>query len=437
MNPNSLIVLLSFLICPLLLFGQEDEVSVLTDQLYSIENFQFRLGTALETNADFQAYAEDEDFVRVMGGLARETALPAYAGTIRAMLQDRMTESEVDSLIQLMNSPYGDIIRKFSELDNEVMEPRLSNYVSEIVAATLDSMHVRDSLLFALTSPYDLSTIMDGSYTSTLPYGTELKIVRTGDRQVESSAEVDVEFGIKWLTNNKYVLSNREGNVHGFTKEVTVNIYEVDGNVFRYVFKMPDGTYLKDELVKQSHASYAQEILSFQTGLNHSYYYPATSPLPPAKLTAFRELGGHDFFATDPAMRVTAELEVLPEDGRAELVTSNESTVDYRVYGKATFRLRGEPVTLTVLQSLITDEDGNASEHLFVPFTDRTSGETTYGGGRYLDVRIPEDPSRLVLDFNKAYQPYCAYTDGYACPVPPAENFIDLAVTAGVRQIGL
>ena len=68
---------------------------------------------------------------------------------------------------------------------------------------------------------------------------------------------------------------------------------------------------------------------------------------------------------------------------------------------------------------------------LFLHFTDKTNGSETYGGGRFLDLRIPEG-NTLVLDFNKAYNPYCAYNNGYSCPIPPKENKLKVAVRAGV-----
>ena len=69
---------------------------------------------------------------------------------------------------------------------------------------------------------------------------------------------------------------------------------------------------------------------------------------------------------------------------------------------------------------------------LFVPFTDLTNGKETYGGGRYMDVEIPEGDS-IVLDFNKAYNPYCAYSTNYSCPIPPKENDLPISINAGLK----
>jgi uncharacterized protein (DUF1684 family) len=106
----------------------------------------------------------------------------------------------------------------------------------------------------------------------------------------------------------------------------------------------------------------------------------------------------------------------------------------YRKYGLLTFKIHDTLLRLNVYQSqsLMTSKD--YSDYLFVPFTDNTSGNETYGGGRYLDYKMQEiHGNKLLIDFNKAYNPYCAYTIGYNCPIPPAENDLQIAITAGEK----
>ena len=74
--------------------------------------------------------------------------------------------------------------------------------------------------------------------------------------------------------------------------------------------------------------------------------------------------------------------------------------------------------------------------HLFFPFTDLTTGSITYGAGRYIDLTIPKSGNTIVIDFNKAYNPFCAYSDGYSCPLVPADNNLDTEILAGVKFIG-
>ncbi len=69
---------------------------------------------------------------------------------------------------------------------------------------------------------------------------------------------------------------------------------------------------------------------------------------------------------------------------------------------------------------------------LFFPFTDLSSGFGSYGGGRYIDLHIPPSDS-ILIDFNRSYNPYCAYNGRYSCPIPPRENHINFEITAGVR----
>ena len=104
----------------------------------------------------------------------------------------------------------------------------------------------------------------------------------------------------------------------------------------------------------------------------------------------------------------------------------------YRVYGILKFSIHDTAVELQIYQSrsLMTSE--KYREHLFIPFTDKTSGIETYGGGRYIDLNISDIQNTVyVLDFNKAYNPYCAYAAGYNCPIPPKENDLPVAIKAG------
>jgi len=71
---------------------------------------------------------------------------------------------------------------------------------------------------------------------------------------------------------------------------------------------------------------------------------------------------------------------------------------------------------------------------LFLPFTDLTNGTVSYGGGRYIDLKIPEEEDAIVIDFNTAYNPYCAYSPRYSCPIPPEENHLEIEIPVGVKQ---
>ena len=152
------------------------------------------------------------------------------------------------------------------------------------------------------------------------------------------------------------------------------------------------------------------------------------SPLPQAARAGF---AGLDYHAYDPAYRVEAELRGL--DGPARPVeTSGEEPMLFRPVSLASFELGGEPVTLEV--HWLEGYGGG----LFLPFRDATSGTTSYGGGRYvLDTVKGADlgtaGDRLIVDFNFAYNPSCAYDPGWVCPLAPPPNRLAVAVEAGER----
>ena len=113
--------------------------------------------------------------------------------------------------------------------------------------------------------------------------------------------------------------------------------------------------------------------------------------------------------------------------------TTRERVDKYRVYGILDFEISGEAFSLEVYQSeklMSTEEYAN---HLFLPFLDNTNGEESYGGGRYMDLEIPLSQV-VVLYFNKAYHPYCAYNSEYSCPLVPIQNTLDISINAGVKS---
>lgn len=173
-----------------------------------------------------------------------------------------------------------------------------------------------------------------------------------------------------------------------------------------------------------------QEIEAYQEEMNQELMDTAKTPLPPEELAVFE---GVDFFIPDPKFMVTAFLILTPESKPFEMLTSTERKPVYRRYALAIYSLDTIQDTLDIYQNLSLIKQEDYADYLFVPFSDLTNGFETYGGGRYLDFRIPEGDS-LVIDFNKAYNPYCAYNHKYSCPIPPRENFINYEIRAGVKN---
>jgi uncharacterized protein (DUF1684 family) len=176
-----------------------------------------------------------------------------------------------------------------------------------------------------------------------------------------------------------------------------------------------------------------REIQEFQQELNEEYRTPKTSPLD--SITALH-FTGHDFFPVDLSYRVTAILTVTGATLFFKMKTSSQKLADYRVYGMLAFTLKGKLFEVPVYQSQRLMSIEKYKDYLFFPFTDLTNGTLTYTAGRYISLSIPKDGNTLTIDFNQAYNPFCAYADGYSCPIVPTENYLDVEVLAGVKYTG-
>ncbi len=145
-----------------------------------------------------------------------------------------------------------------------------------------------------------------------------------------------------------------------------------------------------------------------------------------------------DFYKVSPAYLLQAKFTRIEDESGFDMPTHSGVLKKYVVYGKLDFTLSGKPYQLFVYQSVILREKKGFEDYLFIPFHDETNGEETYGGGRYLDLRMKEIKDGYVqLDFNKCYNPYCAYKGGYSCPIPPVENKLLIPIKAGEKKFKL
>ncbi len=129
---------------------------------------------------------------------------------------------------------------------------------------------------------------------------------------------------------------------------------------------------------------------------------------------------------------VKAKLVRTP-DALAFLMPTNTNEYEKEVvYGIVYFQLNGKDHQLEIYQNEELKLKEGFEDYLFLPFTDQTNGEETYGGGRYIDLRVPQTDT-MTIDFNRAYNPYCAYNKKYSCPLVPAVNHLNLAIEAGVK----
>lgn len=178
--------------------------------------------------------------------------------------------------------------------------------------------------------------------------------------------------------------------------------------------------------------SYENEIKLFQYELNTQYSDIEESPLTEEDLKTFKAL---DFFPIDKNYKVEAEFELTPDTPIFEMPTTTERLPLYRKYGIAKFTLNGKSLELSLYQSQNLMTSLEFENYLFLPFNDTSNGKTTYGGGRFIDLEIPEKGSKTIsIDFNKAYNPLCAYNHKYSCPIPPAENNLSIEIPVGVKN---
>ena len=141
------------------------------------------------------------------------------------------------------------------------------------------------------------------------------------------------------------------------------------------------------------------------------------------------------FFAPNSQFKVAAGFTKTMDTVGFIMKTSGKTPKKYYRYGTVSFKIADSVFKLTVYQGEALMQTVLYKNHLFLPFTDLTSGEESYGAGRYLDLEINEIVNnQVILDFNKAYNPYCAYSDEYNCPIPPRENYLNIAIKAGEKN---
>ena len=146
------------------------------------------------------------------------------------------------------------------------------------------------------------------------------------------------------------------------------------------------------------------------------------SPLPEGGRASF---GGLRYFDPDPSLRIEARLHRYPEPEGIMVSTSKGTRQLFNRVGYFDLTIEGGPVRLNAYQSAERDDP-----NLFIPFRDGTSGKESYGSARYLDMEVEHD-DEYAVDFNYAYNPYCAYSEDYVCPLPPQENWLKVPIRAG------
>ena len=143
------------------------------------------------------------------------------------------------------------------------------------------------------------------------------------------------------------------------------------------------------------------------------------------------------FYPVDKNYCVRASYKRIIDKKGFYMSTSSGKQQKFFKYGLLTFKFHGKTLHLYIYQSEVLMQQEKYKDYLFIPFGDATSGFTSYGGGRYMDFTLQDiKNNQLIIDFNKAYNPYCAYTTGYNCPIPPKENLLTVAIPAGEKNYG-
>lgn len=149
----------------------------------------------------------------------------------------------------------------------------------------------------------------------------------------------------------------------------------------------------------------------------------AKNPQSPLTRDQKRAFKGLRYFPENPALRLEVAVEIIPDQPEIEMQTSTGDVQAYRRFGRFNFDVDGEAASLVIY---INDYG------YFLPFTDSLAGQETYPAGRYLEPE-PLPDGRFLVDFNLAYNPYCAYNDRWSCPLTPLENRLKVAIRAGEK----
>ena len=154
-----------------------------------------------------------------------------------------------------------------------------------------------------------------------------------------------------------------------------------------------------------------------------------THPQSALSETQKQTFDGLHYYAYDPAFRFLLPIDTTVEPVVFEIALEHDGVVRIQRFGRVHFRIGGQPVALSLFWIL------GYGGGIFVPFRDQTNSGGTYGGGRYIDF-VAADISNglMMLDFNTAYNPYCAYNPSFACPLPPEQNRMDATIRAGEKN---
>lgn len=176
-------------------------------------------------------------------------------------------------------------------------------------------------------------------------------------------------------------------------------------------------------------STFYRDIVNHRKNYRKEFIQDPRSPIDSADLKYL------DFYPPSSKAVMESKFLLTPDAQPFEMPTYSGLTRSYRKWGEATFIWKDKMVKLAVYQNLTLLSNPVYADYLFLPFKDQTNGITTYGGGRYLNIsKSDTDDGQLIIDFNKSYNPWCAYSEGFNCPIPPVENHLPFPVYAGEKS---
>jgi len=189
-----------------------------------------------------------------------------------------------------------------------------------------------------------------------------------------------------------------------------------------FLFLLPGASALLGQSYPESIAKYREQYIA-------DLLTDKRAPIQPSQVRYI------SFYPADQSYCVWATVTLTPGSVPFLIQTHSGKQKPFKEYGVLSFTINNQPFTLHIYQSVDLVNDAAHKDDLFIPFTDETNYETTFGGGRYIDLTVNDiKDGKVLLDFNKCYNPYCAYSDGYSCPIPPRENSLHTEIFAGEKM---
>ena len=189
--------------------------------------------------------------------------------------------------------------------------------------------------------------------------------------------------------------------------------------------------FMTGVLLQAQDNKYLLEMEEYRSEKNSEFLDPNRSPLSAEQLKTF---DGHDFFPINEKYRVKAKFEATPNSRPFSLPTTTGTTKLYRRIGILHFELEGQQLNLEAYLQVTSFAMQSSIEYVFLPVVDLTTGKSTYGVGRYLHYEGIPEGDEWIIDFNRLYNPLCAYSEDYVCPVVPKPNHLPIAIEAGVKD---